>query len=124
MLCQAGAGRSVEYLPILKWRDVRLPSWARPQDKFVLVEVCGDSLTGARIQSGDLALVHLTKEITLRKDLCAILVHGAILLKYVFIEPDGRVRLEGKNARYKPRFYEPNQIEIQGRVVRIEFDLL
>lgn len=118
VLGQAAAGQSVEYLPTLKWRDVRLPSWAQPFDRFVVVEACGNSLTGAGILDGDFVLVHLTDKITLGQDLCAVLFNGAIFLKYVFLEDNGRVRLEGRGMR-KVCLCDPEQIEIQGKVVQI-----
>lgn len=123
MLGQAAAGQSVEYLPTLSWRDVRLPSWAQFSDRFVLVEVCGNSLTGARIFDGDIVLVHLTNKVRLGDDLCAVLLNGAMFLKYVFLEENGRVRLEGKGSHNGTCLCDPDQVQIQGRVIRVEFEM-
>lgn len=123
VLGQAAAGQSVEYLPTLSWRNVRLPSWAQLSDRFVLVEVCGNSLAGARIFNGNIVLVHLTDKVKLNEDLCAVLLNGAIFLKYVFLEENGRVRLEGKGDPNGVCLCDPDQVQIQGRVVRIEFEM-
>jgi SOS-response transcriptional repressor LexA len=123
VVAQLGAGKSVEYLPIVKFRDVRLPSWARVGDRFVIIEVCGDSLKKHRIFNGDFALVHLTKDIK-QGDLVGVLTPIGMLVKYVYLELDGHVRLESSDKKnYPPMWFELSEVEIQGKVVRIERDL-
>lgn len=119
---QADAGRGVEFLPIVSFRDVRLPSWAKPSDRFVLANICGNSLRDKGIFDGDLALVHLTAQV-FQGDLVIACCHGSeIVIKYFYLEQGGRVCLKSANRTYPPRYFESDQIEIQGKVIRIERD--
>lgn len=118
---QLAAGKSIEYLPIVRWRDVRLPRWAKQSDRFVVAEICGDSLSGVGVFDGDLALIHLTTEIH-QGDLAAILTPEGMLIKFVHVEDDGRVRLESASKNYPPRWFEATDVEVQGRVIRTERD--
>lgn len=122
VVAQGAAGKGVEYLPIVKFRDVRLPSWARAHDKFVMIEVCGSSLKDARICNGDYVLVYLTKD-TREGDLVAINTPEGLLIKYAHLETDGRVRLESANKKYPPKWFDSNEIDITGKVIRVEIDL-
>jgi SOS-response transcriptional repressor LexA len=117
---QLAAGRSIEYLPIVRWRDVRLPRWARGNDRFVCAEICGDSLKDKGIFDGDIALIHLTHDIT-PGDLAAILTPEGMLIKFVFVE-DGKLRLESANRKYPSRYFDLADVEVQGRVIRTERD--
>lgn len=118
-LCgQLGAGASVEFLPIVQFREVRLPRWARSSDRFVLSEICGDSLTGVDIRNGDLALIHLTCDIK-PGDLIAALTPDGFLVKFLAFQ-EGKIVLTSANPNYPPHQYDPEDITIQGRVVRTE----
>jgi repressor LexA len=120
---QCAAGRGVEFLPIVQFRDVRLPSWARPSDRFVIANICGNSLSGKGIFDGDLALVHLTKYIQ-QGDLVVACCHGSeIVIKFFHAEQSGRICLSSANKKYEPRYFDAHEIDVQGRVVRIERDL-
>lgn len=120
---QVGAGRSVEYLPSVKLREVRLPSWARGYDRFVLIEVCGSSLKYHRIFNGDFALVHINAEVR-PGDLVAALTPEGMMIKYVYPDESGRVRLESANeAKFPAKIFEVNEVLIQGKVIRVERDL-
>lgn len=115
---QLGAGASVEFLPTVKWRQVRLPRWARNSDRFIVSEICGDSLIGAGIFDGDLALVYLTQDIR-QGDLVAALTPEGMLVKFLGYQ-DGQIRLDSANPHYPPHYYEPADITIQGKIVRTE----
>jgi SOS-response transcriptional repressor LexA len=116
VLGQLGAGTSVEFLPSVKWKAVQLPKWARSSDRFVLAEVCGDSLNGAGIYNGDLALVHLTTDIR-AGDLVAALTPVGMLVKFLHYE-DGLISLKSANPHYPPHTYEPSAVNIQGKVIK------
>jgi SOS-response transcriptional repressor LexA len=119
---QCAAGRGVEFLPIVQFRDVRLPTWARAADRFVLANVCGNSLSGKGIYDGDFALVHLTKNVQ-QGDLVVACCHGSeIVIKFFHVEMSGRVCLSSANKKFEPRYFESDEVEVQGRVVRIERD--
>jgi SOS-response transcriptional repressor LexA len=115
---QLGAGTSVEFLPCVRWREVKLPRWARASDQFVLSEICGNSLIGAGIQDGDLALIHLTTNIR-EGDLVAVLTPLGMLVKFLAYK-NGHIILKSANANYPPRTYDPAEVTIQGKVIRTE----
>jgi len=119
---QLAAGASVEFLPTVRTREVRLPSWAEESDRFVLSEVCGDSLSGAGIYDGDYALIHLSFEDVRDGDLVAAFTPDGMLIKFLWQNYDGRVRLESANPGWPTRFYDPEDITIQGKVIRTERD--
>ena len=115
---QLGAGTSVEFLPFVKWKQVSVPKWAKNSDKFVLSEICGDSLIGAGINDGDLALIYLTANIR-AGDLVAALTPEGMVVKYLAFL-DGKIRLESANPHYPPHDYDPADLNIQGKVIRTE----
>lgn len=119
---QLAAGASVEFLPIVKTREVRLPNWANESDRFILSEICGDSLRNAGIHNGDFALIHLNCEVIRNGDLVAAYTPDGMLIKFFWRSRDGRVRLESANQEWPDRYYEPEDITIQGRVIRTERD--
>lgn len=118
---QVAAGSPVEYLPFLEWRDVRLPSWATEHDQFVAVRVCGESLTGIGVNDGDYAVVHLTGDVR-EGDLCAVLSPSGMMIKFIKRQTDNTICLESANPEYPPRFFDVEDVMIQGRVVRTEHD--
>lgn len=118
---QIAAGSSIEFLPIMRFRDVRLPRWANAKDKFVIAEVCGDSLVERGVFNGDMALILLTHEIK-QGELAAVRTPEGMLIKFVYEEADGRIRLESAHRNHPPRRFDAEDIEIQGRVVRTERD--
>jgi SOS-response transcriptional repressor LexA len=118
-LCgQLGAGASVEFLPTVRFKETRLPRWARNSDRFVLSEICGDSLTGVDIRDGDLALIYLTIDVK-PGDLVAVLTPAGLLVKFLSFHGD-QVRLQSANPNYPPLDYNPEDVQIQGKVIRTE----
>jgi SOS-response transcriptional repressor LexA len=100
---------------------VRLPNWARESDRFVLSEVCGDSLSGAGVYDGDYALIHLTREIQ-DGDLVACLVPSGMVIKFLRYEPNGTITLLSANSNYPSLSFEASDVLIQGKVIRTERD--
>jgi repressor LexA len=85
-----------------------------PGEHYAL-EVSGDSMVEAGIFDGDFALVRRTS--TAREgEIVVALVRGEeATLKYLRKEA-GKVRLDPANAMYDPQFYEPHEVEVQGRL--------
>lgn len=85
-----------------------------PGEHYAL-EVSGDSMVEAGIFDGDFALVRRTN--TAREgEIVVALVRGEeATLKYLRKEA-GKVRLDPANAMYDPQFYEPHEVEVQGRL--------
>jgi repressor LexA len=85
-----------------------------PGEHYAL-EVSGESMVEAGIFDGDFALVRRTS--TAREgEIVVALVRGEeATLKYLRKEA-GKVRLDPANAMYDPQFYEPHEVEVQGRL--------
>lgn len=120
-VCAGKTGESIECLAIIKWRDIRLPSWAKPNDRFCAAEINGDSLKNDGIFDGDFAIIHITQDLS-DGNLAAVFTSYGMLIKYIFLNADGRVRLESANDEYPPLYFEPIEITIQGKVIRTERD--
>ncbi|MEA1619520.1 transcriptional repressor LexA [Erythrobacter sp. T5W1-R] len=85
-----------------------------PGEHYAL-EVSGDSMVEAGIFDGDFALVRRTS--TAREgEIVVALVRGEeATLKYLRKEA-GKVRLDPANAMYDPQYYEPHEVEVQGKL--------
>lgn len=85
-----------------------------PGEHYAL-EVSGDSMVEAGIFDGDFALVRRTN-VAREGEIVVALVRGEeATLKYLRKEA-GKVRLDPANAMYDPQFYEPHEVEVQGKL--------
>lgn len=126
VLSLVGASRSmpIEFLPIVKWREIRPIPGARPNDRFCAAHVNGDSLKDEAIQDGDYAIIRLTfdrHEVTPGK-LVAVLAPVGLLVKRIYPMPGGRVRLASSNGDYEDLHFDACEVTVQGIVVRVERD--
>jgi len=79
------------------------------------LEVSGDSMVEAGILDGDLALIRKT-EIARDGEIVVALVRGEdATLKYLRHER-GLVRLDPANAAYDPQYYQPDEVQVQGKL--------
>jgi repressor LexA len=79
------------------------------------LEVSGDSMVDAGIFDGDLALIRKT-EVARDGEIVVALVRGAdATLKYLRHER-GLVRLDPANAAYDPQYYQPSEVQVQGKL--------
>lgn len=99
-----------------------MPAWADDSDRFVLSEVCGDSLRNAGIYDGDYALIHLNCEEVRDGDLVAAFTPDGMLIKFFYHNHDGHIRFESANPAWPARYYDPEDVTIQGKVIRTERD--
>jgi phage repressor protein C with HTH and peptisase S24 domain len=114
----AGSKGAIEYLPLVEWREVRLLFKPGPNVRLVCAEICGDSLHEALIADGDMAVIELTHEAR-DGELVAALTPQGILVKYLYREPRGWVRLESRNAAYEPHRFKVGEVRIQGVIRQI-----
>ena len=124
VICLIGASRSIEHLPIREWRDIRPIKNARPFDRFCAARVSGNSLLDDGIHDNDYIIARLTfelSEITPGK-LVAVLTPYGLLIKHIYLQLDGRVRLVSANPVYEDIVLDTTDAEIQGIVVRVERD--
>ncbi|MDF8334083.1 transcriptional repressor LexA [Novosphingobium cyanobacteriorum] len=79
------------------------------------LEVSGDSMIEAGILDGDFALVRRT-ETARDGEIVVALVRGEeATLKYLRHEK-GMVRLDPANAAYDPQYYQPSEVQVQGKL--------
>ncbi len=85
-----------------------------PGEHYAL-EVSGDSMIEAGIFDGDFALVKRTSTARDGEIVVALVNNEEATLKYLRHE-SGRIRLDPANATYDPQYYEPHQVEVQGKL--------
>jgi len=85
-----------------------------PGEHYAL-EVSGDSMVEAGIFDGDFALVKRTDTARDGEIVVALVNDEEATLKYLRRE-SGRIRLDPANAMYDPQYYEPHQVQVQGKL--------
>jgi len=84
------------------------------KDHFAL-QVKGDSMSGAGIQDGDIAIIE--KQETARNgEIVAVMVEDAAAIKR-FYKENSRIKLQSENPNYPPRYSQ--DVRILGRLVKI-----
>jgi repressor LexA len=79
------------------------------------LEVSGDSMVEAGILDGDVALIRKT-ETARDGEIVVALVRGSeATLKYLRRER-GMIRLDPANAAYDPQYYQPSEVQVQGKL--------
>jgi repressor LexA len=93
-------------------------SWLKGEGCFYLT-VRGDSMIGAHILDGDLALIR-PQESAAPGEIVVALIDGEATLKRFFRERDGRIRLQAENPAYPPIVLAPGDVDavIVGKLLR------
>ncbi len=83
------------------------------------LKVIGSSMVDALINDGDLVLMQYVNVVE-NGEMAAIWLKAEkeVTLKKVYSEP-GRIRLQPANGQMKPIYVEPDNVEIQGRVIAV-----
>jgi repressor LexA len=92
--------------------------FAGSSETFAL-EVRGDSMIDDHILSGDYVLVQKNDRARDGEIVVALVDGMETTLKRLYREPDGRYRLQPANAGMDPILVDPEQLEIQGRVLAV-----
>ncbi|KUR71130.1 LexA family transcriptional regulator [Novosphingobium fuchskuhlense] len=79
------------------------------------LEVSGDSMVEAGILDGDYALVRRTDNARDGEIVVALVRGEEATLKYLRRER-GMVRLDPANAAYDPQYYQPDEVQVQGKL--------
>ena len=90
------------------------------KDVFALT-VNGDSMIEAQIADGDMVLMEAIKDSFLVRngDIVSAFVPGlGTTLKY-FLKKDNKIILEAANPAYEPIILDPDQVEIQGKLLAV-----
>ena len=86
----------------------------RNKDHFALL-VKGDSMSGAGINDGDIAIIE-KKETARNGEIVAVIVEEAAAIKR-FYKENSRIKLQSENPSYPPRYSQ--DVRILGRLVTI-----
>jgi repressor LexA len=98
------------------------PAWTRGADCFYL-RVTGDSMIGAGIQDGDLALVR-SQSTADNGEIVVVLIDGEATLKHFYRE-EQQIRLQPANAALQPTIIAGHRLEgirIIGKLLKIVRD--
>jgi repressor LexA len=79
------------------------------------LEVSGDSMIEAGILDGDFALIRRTDTARDGEIVVALVRGEEATLKYLRRE-EGMVRLDPANSAYDPQFYNPGDVQVQGKL--------
>lgn len=83
------------------------------------LQVSGESMIEDHICPGDFILVERTQDAGNGEIVVALLDGSETTLKRFYREPDGRIRLQPSNSSMQPIFAEPENLQIQGRVLAV-----
>jgi repressor LexA len=91
----------------------------RDKEGIYALRVRGMSMVDALINDGDVILMQHVNTVD-NGEMAAVWLKGEkeATLKKVFVEPD-RVRLQPANSQMQPIYAEPDNVEIQGRVIAV-----
>ncbi len=89
--------------------------------EFFYLRAKGDSMTGARIQEGDLLLIRKQPEVE-NGEIAAVLIGGEARLKRVY-RNNNQLVLQAENPRYPPVFAPPTDVRIIGKLKKIVIDV-
>ncbi len=92
---------------------------ARGKEGIYALKVKGSSMVDALINDGDIVLMQYVNAVE-NGEMAALWLRAEkeATLKKVYSEP-GRIRLQPANSRMQPIYVEPDNVEIQGRVVAV-----
>ena len=91
----------------------------RGREGVYALKVKGSSMVDALINDGDIVLMEYVKTVE-NGEMAAIWLRDEkeATLKKVYSEP-GRIRLQPANSQMQPMYVEPDNVEIQGRVIAV-----
>ncbi len=90
--------------------------WVKGGEYFYL-RAKGDSMTGARIQDGDLLLIRKQPEVVYG-EIAAVLIEEEAMLKRVY-HNNGQLVLQSENPKYPPIFSPPTDVRIIGKLEKV-----
>lgn len=95
------------------------PALIRGKEEVYALKVKGLSMVDALINDGDIVLMEFTNTVE-NGEMAAVWLKNekTATLKKVFFSPD-RVRLQPANSQMEPIFVDPDNVEIQGKVIAV-----
>ncbi len=91
----------------------------RGREEIYALKVKGSSMVDALINDGDIVLMQYVNAVE-NGEMAAIWLRAEkeATLKKVYSEP-GRIRLQPANSQMQPIYVEPDNVEVQGRVIAV-----
>ena len=96
-------------------RTLPVPAALLGAGEHYALEVSGDSMIEAGILDGDYALVKRTETARDGDIVVALVRNEEATLKYLRRE-NGMIRLDPANGAYDPQVYQPNEVQVQGKL--------
>jgi SOS-response transcriptional repressor LexA len=91
-------------------------------DQFIYYTISDNSLSGSRILKGDLALIFLTDSV-MDKDMIVFIHNNRLHIRRIKLIDSRSVILYPDNPEYEALITDKKDIQIVGKVVRIEFKI-
>ncbi|MCH9845320.1 MAG: transcriptional repressor LexA [Alphaproteobacteria bacterium] len=82
---------------------------------YFALEVSGDSMVDAGIRHGDTVIIKKVDHANTGEIVVALINHEEATLKYFYPE-NNRITLRAANPRHPDQLYQPEQVEIQGKL--------
>ena len=85
---------------------------------YFAVKVRGDSMTGAGIMDGDLAIIE-KRHVVENGDIAVAVVDDAFTLKRFYKVANNNIKLVAENPKLKPMIHRGEHVRLEGRLVQI-----
>lgn len=121
LIGQVAAGRPIKCLHQKSYRQISPIPGAKRTDKFVGMQVCGESMRGAGILNGDYVICCTTRQAREGDIVIAETPFGPVV-KYLHQEGE-RVLLRSANTDFNDLAWLPEDVRVFGIVKRVERDL-
>lgn len=116
LLGRIAAGTPVEAIP--NPETLAFSDFTSSPNTFAL-QVRGDSMIDDHICSGDYVLVEKADSVKDGEIVVALVDGTDATLKRLYREPGGQIRLQPANAAMQPILLDPQQLQVQGRVLAV-----
>ena len=114
LLGKIAAGTPIEALSDLS-NQLEVPASMLGRGEHFALEIVGDSMMGAGILDGDTVVIERAETANHGDIVVALIQKQEATLKTLLKEP-GRIGLQAENPRYKTRYFQVDDVEVQGRL--------
>lgn len=114
LLGRIAAGTPIEALSDPS-NQLEVPASMLGRGEHFALEIVGDSMVEAGILEGDTVVIERSNTANHGEIVVALIQKQEATLKTLLKEP-GRVGLQAENPRYETRYFQTNDVEVQGRL--------
>ena len=114
LLGKIAAGTPIEALSDLS-NQLEVPASMLGRGEHFALEIVGDSMMEAGILDGDTVVIERAETANHGDIVVALIQKQEATLKTLLKEP-GRIGLQAENPRYKTRYFQVDDVEVQGRL--------